>query len=106
MVSFVFPPEIQAKIWSGAYELVRTGGGEALTVARDVATGRFVGQGRLVEEVWDNFIPTALEPLGRIPEIAHLTKEVIGINPLFAPAQMVTNLVTSGIEVFQVDRGF
>ena len=44
MLNFVFPPTIQAGIASGAYEVVRNGAtGQLLGIARDTATGRFVG---------------------------------------------------------------
>ena len=40
---FVFPPHIQAGIISGAYEVVKNSAGLLLGIARDRATGRFVG---------------------------------------------------------------
>lgn len=39
---FVFPPNIQAAIASGAYEVVKNNAGVALGMARDKATGQFV----------------------------------------------------------------
>jgi hypothetical protein len=44
MLSFVFSPEIQARIVSGVYEIVRNNAtGQLIGLARDKATGRFVG---------------------------------------------------------------
>jgi glutaredoxin-related protein len=40
---FVFPPHIQAGIASGAYEIVKNSAGLLLGIARDRATGHFVG---------------------------------------------------------------
>lgn len=44
MLNFVFPPQIQAGIASGAYEVVRQSAtGQLIGLARDTATGQFVG---------------------------------------------------------------
>ena len=43
MVSFIFPPHLQAGLAAGAYEIVKTGAGPLIGVARDKATGRIVG---------------------------------------------------------------
>jgi hypothetical protein len=40
---FIFPPHIQDGIASGAYEVVKSAGGVLYGIARDTATGRFVG---------------------------------------------------------------
>ncbi len=88
MFEVIFPPAIQAGINSGAYQLVKTATGVLLPIAREVSSGRFVGVGRLVEKS------------------ASLAQSLIGINPLFAPAQIVTTLVTSGVQMGQIHRGF
>ena len=88
MFEVIFPPAIQAGINSGAYQLVKTATGVLLPIAREVSSGRFVGIGRLVEKS------------------ASLAQSLIGINPLFAPAQIVTTLVTSGVQMGQIHRGF
>lgn len=77
MTSVIFSPLIQAGLKSGIYELVKDQAGNLLPIARDIATGRFAGIGRLLEGA-------------------------MGINPLFTPATIATNFV----EMFQIHRGF
>jgi glutaredoxin-related protein len=55
---FVFPPHIQAGIASGAYEIVKNSAGLLLGIARDRATGHFVGSA----------IGMLAEPLFAIPD--------------------------------------
>jgi len=55
---FVFPPHIQAGIISGTYEVVKNSAGVLLGIARDRATGHFVGAG----------IGMVAEPLLAIPD--------------------------------------
>lgn len=45
---FVFPAKIQSGIASGAYEVVKNSAGVALGIARDKATGQFVGHAILI----------------------------------------------------------
>jgi len=70
---FVFPPHIQAGIISGTYEVVKNSAGVLLGIARDRATGHFVGSA----------IGMVAEPLFAIPDF------VLGV------AQMVqTDLIS------------
>jgi predicted GNAT family N-acyltransferase len=70
---FVFPPHIQAGIISGTYEVVKNSAGVLLGIARDRATGHFVGAA----------IGMVAEPLFAIPDF------VLGV------AQMVqTDLIS------------
>jgi glutaredoxin-related protein len=55
---FVFPPHIQAGIISGTYEVVKNSAGVLLGIARDRATGHFVGAA----------IGMVAEPLFAIPD--------------------------------------
>jgi glutaredoxin-related protein len=55
---FVFPPHIQAGIISGTYEVVKNSAGVLLGIARDRATGHFVGTA----------IGMVAEPLFAIPD--------------------------------------
>ncbi len=55
---FVFPPHIQAGIISGTYEVVKNSAGVLLGIARDRATGHFVGSA----------IGMVAEPLFAIPD--------------------------------------
>ena len=57
---FVFPPDIQAGIISGTYEVVKNSTGVLLGIARDRATGRFVGSA----------IGMVAQPLLAIPDSA------------------------------------
>lgn len=43
MISFIFPPHLQAGLAAGTSEIVKTGAGPLIGVARDKATGRFLG---------------------------------------------------------------
>ena len=83
MLHFVFPPQIQALIDSGIYEIVRNKTtGELLGIVRDKATGKFVK------------VAIAAVENG------------IGINPLMAPVQIATSVVTTGAQMAQTHLGF
>jgi hypothetical protein len=77
MTSVIFSPAIQSGLISGIYELAKDQAGNFLPIARDIATGRFVGIGRLIQGA-------------------------ISINPLFTPA----TIATSFVEMLQINRGF
>ena len=83
MLTFVFEPHIQALIDKGVYEIVRNKAtGEFLGVVRDKATGQFV-------------------------KIAiAIVKNSSGVNPLIAPLQFATTVVTSGAQMIQTHKGF
>ncbi|WP_013320901.1 hypothetical protein [Gloeothece verrucosa] len=79
MVSFIFTPNIQEGIISGAYEIVRNNAtGELIGLARDKMTGQFVGHA--VQMVNNGF----------------------SLNPLLSPVQPIL----SGLEMYQNHRGF
>ena len=83
VATFIFSPHVQRLIDSGVYELVkREITGEVLGIARDKATGKFVA---IANEI---------------------VNHGININPLFTPLNIGTNLITSGIEIYQTHRGF
>lgn len=77
---FQFAPVIQAGIDSGMYEIVRTGTGELIGLARNKTTGQFVAN--------------AVGIARHIPGVA--------IDPLFAPAQ----LFMGGLQMAQTHMGF
>lgn len=83
MLTFVFEPHIQALIAKGVYEIVRNKTtGEFLGVVRDKATGQFV-------------------------KIAiAIVKNSSSVNPLIAPLQFATTVVTSGAQMIQTHKGF
>lgn len=59
---FVFPPSIQAQIASGAYEVAKNSAGVALGIARNKATGQFVGHA--IGTVADPFVAFAPLQIG------------------------------------------
>ncbi|ACK71603.1 conserved hypothetical protein [Gloeothece citriformis PCC 7424] len=80
MVTFVFPPDIQQGIISGAYEIVRNSAtGELIGLARNKVTGQFVG---------------------------HAVKTVVNngfsLNPITSSVQPLLSLV----EMYQIHTGF
>jgi hypothetical protein len=77
MMGVFFEAAIQAGLNSGIYELVKDQAGNFLPIARDIATGRVVGLGRLIQGA-------------------------MSINPLFTPANIATNF----LEMIQIHRGF
>ena len=77
MTSVIFSPAIQSGLISGIYELAKDQAGNFLPIARDIATGRVVGLGRLIQGA-------------------------MSINPLFTPANIATNF----LEMIQIHRGF
>ena len=101
MTSVWFKPAIQAGLDSGIYEAVKDEAGNLLLMAREIATGRIVGHGRLVQEampeLWNSW-----KHLSNIHGIANLAEGAMSINPVFAPVTIATNF----LEMFQIDRGF
>ncbi|MEB3188911.1 MAG: hypothetical protein VKL42_01035 [Snowella sp.] len=100
-MSVWFEPAIQAGLNSGIYELIKDQAGNFLPMARDIATGRVAGIGRLTQEtmpiLWNTW-----ENSTNIRGIANLAQGAMSINPLFSPITIATNLV----EMVQVHRGF
>ena len=88
MISFVFTPEVQAKIASGAYEIVKSSTtGEFLGQVRDKATGQFVKGGLAVAQQ-SNFLNSGLSFLNASPGAA------------------IIQPVLSGAQMWQTHRGF
>ncbi len=93
MLTFVFPPHIQAGIASGAYEIVRNSAtGQLIGVVRDKLTGKFVGNAVNVvlndSSLYDNIFGN----MGGIPS------DVINGNPL--------SPLLGGLQMIQVHKGF
>lgn len=73
MITFVFPEHIQAGLNSGIYEIVVTASGKALALARDKATGRFVGHAVEILSTAKEplkILSTAAQPFLAIPQTA------------------------------------
>lgn len=69
MLQFVFPPHIQAGIASNIYTIVKSQAtGQLLGIARDAATGRFVG----------NAVAMGINPLASVSSLIGLVPGVIG----------------------------
>ena len=82
-ITFITEPHIQALIDQGLYEYVRKKStGQIIGVIRDKATGRFVS------------IAKALATQGAM------------VNPLFAPLQLGTSFISSGMNIYQTHWGF
>ncbi len=79
MLQFVFSPEVQARIASGAYEVVRNKAtGQLIGLVRDKATGKFV---------------------------AHAALAVVRSTPL-APLIPLAELVMGGMQIINTNLGF
>ncbi len=82
-ITFIVEPHIQALIDQGLYEYVtQQSTGQIIGIIRDKATGRFVS------------IVKAVATQGT------------AVNPLFAPLQLGTSFISSGIQMYQTHRGF
>lgn len=79
-IQFVFPPEIQGKIASGVYEIVKNKSGELLSIARDKTTGHIVSHA-----------------------IAVSSKSFIGLSQALTGGLSV---IGDGILSFQMHKGF
>ena len=104
---FVFPPHIQAGIISGAYEVVKNSAGVLLGIARDRATGHFVGAA----------IGMVAEPLFAIPDSAGVllgiardlaTDRFVGsaIGMVAEPLFAIPDFVLGVAQMVQTDLGF
>lgn len=89
MTGVCFKPAIQSGLNSGIYELFKDQAGNFLPMARDIATGRIVGHGILVQEnipiLWNT-----CKHLSNIRGLANLAEGAMSINPVFAPVTMRT----------------
>ena len=86
---FVFPPHIQAGIISGTYEVVKNSAGVLLGIARDRATGHFVGSA----------IGMVTQPLLAIPDSAGV---LLGIARDMATDRFVGSVIGMVAEPFPV----
>ncbi|HEY9851941.1 MAG TPA: hypothetical protein V6D28_20880 [Leptolyngbyaceae cyanobacterium] len=93
MLTFVFPPHIQAGIASGAYEIVRNSAtGQLIGVVRDKQTGKFVGNAV-------NFVLDGSSSYGNIfGSMGGIPSGVINGNPL--------SPLLGGLQMIQVHKGF
>ena len=90
---FVFPPHIQAGIISGTYEVVKNSAGVLLGIARDRATGRFVGSA----------IGMVAQPL-RDTVTGHFVGSAIGM--VAEPLLAIPDFVLGVAQMVQTDLGF
>jgi hypothetical protein len=147
MLQFVFSPEVQRLIASGAYEVVRhQATGQLIGLARDKETGRFVAQAVLAVARGTPLAP--LVPLADLVmggmqmiqtnsgfqdtnsridagfqdtnsridvgfqdtnsrlDIIQAGLAALKINPLIAPVQLATTVLTSGAQMAQTHQGF
>ena len=99
MLNFVFPPTIQAGIASGAYEVVRNAAtGQLLGIARDRATGRFVGHA--VGAITNNnplFSLLGINPIGGVIGIGQMVQTHRGFQAVLSNL----NAIQSSLGVLQ-----
>ncbi|MDJ0516416.1 MAG: hypothetical protein QNJ74_09205 [Trichodesmium sp. MO_231.B1] len=99
MLNFVFPPTIQAGIASGAYEVVRNAAtGQLLGIARDRATGRFVGHA--VGAITNNnplFSLLGINPIGGVIGIGQMVQTHRGFQAVLGNL----NAIQSSLGVLQ-----
>jgi hypothetical protein len=136
MLQFVFSPEVQRGIASGAYEVVRNKAtGQLIGLVRDKATGKFVAHAALAVarstplapliplaelvmggmqmintnlgfQETNSIIDAGFQETFGILDNIHGSLAALKINPLIAPVQFTTTLVTSGAQMIQTHQGF
>ena len=92
---FVFPPDIQAGIISGAYEVVKNSAGVLLGIARDRATGRFVGSA----------IGMIAEPLFAIPDFVLGVAQMVQTDRGFKETYKRLDEIQSGLNSLSATVG-
>jgi hypothetical protein len=92
---FVFPPNIQAGIASGAYEVVKNSSGVVLGLARDKATGQFVGHA----------VGTIGEPFLAIPKLLLGTVQMVQVHQGFQKTYRELDVIKDGLQNLQASIG-
>jgi predicted GNAT family N-acyltransferase len=92
---FVFPPHIQAGIISGTYEVVKNSAGLLLGIARDRATGRFVGSA----------IGMIAEPLFAIPDFVLGVAQMVQTDRGFKETYKRLDEIQSGLNSLSATVG-
>ncbi|PSB36140.1 hypothetical protein C7B69_04960 [filamentous cyanobacterium Phorm 46] len=92
---FVFPPHIQAGIISGTYEVVKNSAGLLLGIARDRATGRFVGSA----------IGMVAEPLFAIPDFVLGVAQMVQTDRGFQETYRRLDVIQYGLNSLSANVG-
>ena len=92
---FVFPPHIQAGIISGTYEVVKNSAGVLLGIARDRATGHFVGAA----------IGMVAEPLFAIPDFVLGVAQMVQTDRGFKEIDKKLDVIQYGLKSLEANVG-
>jgi glutaredoxin-related protein len=92
---FVFPPHIQAGIISGTYEVVKNSAGVLLRIARDRATGHFVGTA----------IGMVAEPLFAIPDFVLGVAQMVQADLISKETCRRLDVIQYGLNSLQANVG-
>ncbi|XZO04665.1 MAG: hypothetical protein ACM65L_13560 [Microcoleus sp.] len=92
---FVFPPHIQAGIISGTYEVVKNSAGVLLGIARDRATGHFVGAA----------IGMVAEPLLAIPDFVLGVAQMVQTDRGFKETYKRLDVIQYGLNSLSANVG-
>ncbi|MEG4202198.1 hypothetical protein [Microcoleus sp. Pol12A5] len=92
---FVFPPHIQAGIISGTYEVVKNSAGVLLGIARDRATGHFVGAA----------IGMVAEPLLAIPDFVLGVGQMVQTDMGFKETYKRLDVIEYGLKSLSANVG-
>lgn len=92
---FVFPPHIQAGIASGAYEIVKNSAGLLLGIARDRATGHFVGSA----------MGMVAEPLFAIPDFVLGVAQMVQTDLISKETWKRLDVIQYGLNSLQANVG-
>ncbi|WP_377475313.1 MAG: hypothetical protein P2A85_20930 [Microcoleus anatoxicus] len=92
---FVFPPHIQAGIISGTYEVVKNSAGVLLGIARDRATGHFVGAA----------IGMVAEPLFAIPDFVLGVAQMVQTDLGFKETYKILDVIQYGLKSLVANMG-
>lgn len=104
MLTFIFPPNVQALIASGAYEVVRSKAtGQLLGLVRDKATGRFVQYGIAVMTKGTPLAP--LIAAAQFVEIAGIGGLVIQNHLGFQEVSKKVDIAIKGLRILESNLG-
>ena len=92
---FVFPPHIQAGIISGTYKIVKNSAGVLLGIARDRATGRFVGSA----------IGMVAQPLFAIPDFVLGVAQMVQTDLGFKETYKRLDVIEYGLKSLSANVG-